>query len=234
MPFRHYLTISHTMGQELYAENNIWRASFKWPSKPFMIACREGYEDIVRIMLENTKSLDIAYILPTSIINTGFLLACRKWVNIVLMIIEYRNSRISGQSKNIYNMGLPEACKGGNVEIIQLMISLGARNAIKLNIILYMQVVDLFAGTGAFSYAFHKLGCHTVFANDILDSAKCIFEANIPCRMTQGDLCDVKDIPQHDISLIYVSFYYVPAATKSRSPSSRLSASWALLITSPH
>ncbi len=65
-----------------------------------------------------------------------------------------------------------------------------------------LRLVDLFAGTGAFSGAFHCTSkVNTVFANDMLDSSKGIFDLNNSCSLTKGDLNDiaVNDIPAHDI-----------------------------------
>jgi DNA (cytosine-5)-methyltransferase 1 len=63
-------------------------------------------------------------------------------------------------------------------------------------------LVDLFCGTGAFSYAFHQTGkVKTIYANDILDSADEIFNINNELKLTKKNLIDVKDddIPIADI-----------------------------------
>lgn len=64
-----------------------------------------------------------------------------------------------------------------------------------------MKLVDLFAGTGAFSYAFAKQGVSPVFANDMLASSKAIYDANFDHGLTCQNLCDLNpdDIPAHDI-----------------------------------
>lgn len=64
-----------------------------------------------------------------------------------------------------------------------------------------MKHVDLFAGTGAFSHAFGKHGVTTLFANDMLESSKAIYDTNFPHTLTCGDLCDIVpgDIPAHNI-----------------------------------
>jgi DNA (cytosine-5)-methyltransferase 1 len=67
---------------------------------------------------------------------------------------------------------------------------------------LCMKHVDLFAGTGAFSQAFRAQGVTTVFANDMLESSKAIYDANAPSHtLTCRDLCDIapSEIPAHDI-----------------------------------
>ena len=63
-------------------------------------------------------------------------------------------------------------------------------------------LVDLFCGTGAFSYAFHKTNkVTTVFANDMLDSSEEIFNLNNTIRLTKQNLIDIKDenIPKSHI-----------------------------------
>ncbi len=65
-----------------------------------------------------------------------------------------------------------------------------------------MRHVDLFAGTGAFSYALAKNGGQTVFANDMLESSKVMYDANFPDHaLTCQNLCDIdpNEIPPHDI-----------------------------------
>ena len=65
-------------------------------------------------------------------------------------------------------------------------------------------LVDLFCGTGAFSYAFHQTdNVDTIFANDMLDSSEEIFNLNNTCgiKLTKQNLVDIKDIdiPKSDI-----------------------------------
>ena len=65
-----------------------------------------------------------------------------------------------------------------------------------------LKLVDLFTGTGAFSYAFHQTGqVSTVFANDMIDSSEKIFNLNNSITLTNKNLIDIKDeeIPSHDI-----------------------------------
>lgn len=64
-----------------------------------------------------------------------------------------------------------------------------------------MKHVDLFAGTGAFSYALEKHGGSTVFSNDMLESSKAVYDANFPHTLTCANLCDIapESIPAHDI-----------------------------------
>jgi DNA (cytosine-5)-methyltransferase 1 len=63
-------------------------------------------------------------------------------------------------------------------------------------------LVDLFSGTGAFSYCFYKTKMvNTIFANDILDSSEQIFNLNNEIKLTKKNLIDIKDIdiPKSDI-----------------------------------
>lgn len=65
------------------------------------------------------------------------------------------------------------------------------------------KLIDLFAGTGAFSLAFEKNSkCECVFANDMMECSKKIYTLNNPNTIfTLKDLheIDVNDIPSHDI-----------------------------------
>lgn len=65
-----------------------------------------------------------------------------------------------------------------------------------------LKLVDLFAGTGAFSYVAHKTNkIETIFANDILESSKNIYDINNNIELTLKDLNDIKieEIPEFDI-----------------------------------
>ena len=65
-----------------------------------------------------------------------------------------------------------------------------------------LKMVDLFAGTGAFSYAFEKTGnVDCVFANDNVKWSKEIYDSNFTHKLTLGNLNDIKTetIPKHDI-----------------------------------
>lgn len=65
-----------------------------------------------------------------------------------------------------------------------------------------LKMIDLFAGTGAFTHAFEKTGqVECVFANDMVESSKKIYDLNFKHSLILGDLNDlnVEDIPKHDI-----------------------------------
>lgn len=65
-----------------------------------------------------------------------------------------------------------------------------------------LKLVDLFAGTGAFSLAFEETGkVQTVFSNDMVDPSKRLYDANFDHKLTLKNLNDIKveDIPPHDI-----------------------------------
>lgn len=65
-----------------------------------------------------------------------------------------------------------------------------------------LKMIDLFAGTGAFSLAFKNAGdVECVFANDYDKSSKIIYDENFNHKLTLKDLNDIEmiDIPEHDI-----------------------------------
>jgi len=67
-----------------------------------------------------------------------------------------------------------------------------------------LRMIDLFAGTGAFTHAFQQTGKVTcVFANDMVEASKKAYDANFgqSHKLTLGDLNDIKveNIPPHDI-----------------------------------
>jgi DNA (cytosine-5)-methyltransferase 1 len=65
-----------------------------------------------------------------------------------------------------------------------------------------LKMIDLFAGTGAFSLAFESTNAVDVaFGNDMVDHSKKIYDANFTHKLTLQNLNDVKveDIPPHDI-----------------------------------
>jgi DNA (cytosine-5)-methyltransferase 1 len=65
-----------------------------------------------------------------------------------------------------------------------------------------LRMIDLFAGTGAFTHAFQGTGKVTcVFANDMVESSKKIYDENYTHKLTLQDLNDIKveDVPSHDI-----------------------------------
>jgi len=64
------------------------------------------------------------------------------------------------------------------------------------------KVVDLFAGTGAFSLVFNELDdFEVVFANDYDKSSKENYDINFDHKLIFKDLnkIKIKDIPEHDI-----------------------------------
>jgi len=65
-----------------------------------------------------------------------------------------------------------------------------------------LTLIDLFSGTGAFSYVFHQTNkVKTIFANDILDSSFEIFNLNNEIELVKKDLNDISNdtIPKADI-----------------------------------
>lgn len=66
----------------------------------------------------------------------------------------------------------------------------------------FLRLVDLFAGTGAFTKAFTKHpNVRCVFANDISPDAKAIYDVNFKHELVLKDLNDIptESIPAHDI-----------------------------------
>jgi len=65
-----------------------------------------------------------------------------------------------------------------------------------------LKVIDLCAGTGAFTYAFESTGkAECVFANDMEKTSKEIYDINFKHKLTLSDIHSIKveDIPAHDI-----------------------------------
>jgi len=90
-------------------------------------------------------------------------------------------------------------CKTKNInQLIELINQKNSKNSKNSKYTL----IDLFCGTGAFSYAFHQTNkVKTIFANDILDSSEEIFNLNNDIKLTKQNLIDIKDndIPKSDI-----------------------------------
>jgi len=65
-----------------------------------------------------------------------------------------------------------------------------------------LRMIDLFAGTGAFTNAFEKTGnVECVFSNDMVEWSKKVYDSNFTHKLTLGNLNDIKteDVPKHDI-----------------------------------
>jgi DNA (cytosine-5)-methyltransferase 1 len=65
-----------------------------------------------------------------------------------------------------------------------------------------LRMIDLCAGTGAFTHAFEKTGnVKCIFANDMVEWSKKIYDENYDHKLTLKDIHDlsVTDIPAHDI-----------------------------------
>ncbi len=64
-----------------------------------------------------------------------------------------------------------------------------------------IHMIDLFAGTGAFSKVFEEKRIYCCFANDNCKNSQKIFDLNHDTKLTYGNLNNIKneDIPKHDI-----------------------------------
>jgi DNA (cytosine-5)-methyltransferase 1 len=64
------------------------------------------------------------------------------------------------------------------------------------------KLIDLFAGTGAFSYTGLKTNrIKPIYANDMVESSKCIYEHNMKHNLVLSDIHDIdpNNIPDADI-----------------------------------
>jgi len=71
-----------------------------------------------------------------------------------------------------------------------------------VNTIPKLKMIDLFAGTGAFTHAFEKSGkVECVFSNDMVKWSKDIYDINFNHKLTLGNLNDIKVelVPPHHI-----------------------------------
>lgn len=61
--------------------------------------------------------------------------------------------------------------------------------------------IDLFAGLGGFHIAMQELGCKCVFASELKDDLRKLYEENYPGTRIEGDITKIapSDIPPHDI-----------------------------------
>ena len=63
-------------------------------------------------------------------------------------------------------------------------------------------MIDLCAGTGAFSLGFtHTKKVNVVFANDIVKESKLAYDANFPEKLCLKDLHDVKNSDWNGVEL---------------------------------
>jgi len=91
-------------------------------------------------------------------------------------------------------LGITKLSSKNKTELINLINKTINDKYFKLN------MIDLFAGTGAFSLAFEKK-VNVIFANDMLTYSKKIYDENFDHKLTLQDINKIenKDIPSHDI-----------------------------------
>ncbi len=100
---------------------------------------------------------------------------------------------------------LQELVDKGEIEIKNTNLISNNQNSSKENTKMENQnqftMIDLFAGTGAFSRVFENKGIKCCFANDFCKNSQKIFDLNHDINLTYGDLNDIKneDIPKHEI-----------------------------------
>jgi|SaaInlV_125m_DNA_1040241.scaffolds.fasta_scaffold13512_2 DNA (cytosine-5)-methyltransferase 1 len=102
----------------------------------------------------------------------------------------------SGQVKEYIVKLLTDANNTGVVKNDIVIETTTKSNTQKLN------MIDLFAGTGAFTIAFKLTNnVNVVFANDMVEHSKKIYDENFDHKLTLKNLNEVKveDIPSHDI-----------------------------------
>jgi len=102
----------------------------------------------------------------------------------------------SGQDKEYIVKLLTDANNTGVVKNDIVIKTTTKSNTQKLN------MIDLFAGTGAFTIAFKLTNnVNVVFANDMVEHSKKIYDENFDHKLTLKNLNEVKveDIPSHDI-----------------------------------
>lgn len=62
-----------------------------------------------------------------------------------------------------------------------------------------MRFVDLFCGIGSFHAAFRGKGAECVLACDSDEAVRKTYARMYPGTRVEGDVCDVEDVPQHDV-----------------------------------
>ena len=72
---------------------------------------------------------------------------------------------------------------------------------------LSLKMVDLFAGTGAFTLAFEQTGCvDIVFSNDMISHSKKIYDENFDHKLTLKDLNEVNNEDIHPYDILTAGF----------------------------
>jgi DNA (cytosine-5)-methyltransferase 1 len=125
-----------------------------------------------------------------------------------------KNQNNSSSSKNKMEKTIKELimlCKEKGItgysgkkkeDIIKLLEECSETNNIKNDKNKSLKMIDLFSGTGAFTLAFQDTNeVDIVFANDMVEHSKIIYNENFNHKLTLGNLNDIKneDIPKHDI-----------------------------------
>ena len=114
------------------------------------------------------------------------------------------NKIVENKVDQLIEEKLKDLVKKGDIELKNKNLILNNENNQQDNIKMNksnITMIDLFAGTGAFSKVFSEYNINCCFANDFCNNSKKIFEINHNNELTYGDLNDIKneDIPPHSI-----------------------------------
>ncbi len=105
-------------------------------------------------------------------------------------------------------LGITKCSSKSKSELIELInLKMKSENDITTDVSVpcitnQLKMIDLFAGTGAFTLAFKSTNAvSVVFANDMVEHSKKIYDENFNHKLTLKNLNDVKveEIPSHDI-----------------------------------
>ena len=170
--------------------------------------------------LENLKSLNKAELIVYCKENSIKGYSNKKKDELIKLIENHKNKHIQSNQSNKSNQSIktnnteltadikiepllkqiPEQIPDQISDFVQSNISESEpQNDVSSN---KLRLIDLFAGTGAFSYAFENTNkVDIVFSNDMNETSEQIYNANFNHKLTLKNLIDidVKSIPKHNI-----------------------------------
>ena len=121
---------------------------------------------------------------------------------IVSYTMDYSNKTVSELIALCKEHGITGYSGKKKDALIQLLNQSKPVTAVSATAVNKLKMIDLFAGTGAFSLAFEATGAiDVVFANDMVEQSKKAYDENFNHKLTLKNLNDinVEDIPAHDI-----------------------------------